>query len=161
MTCKHKRLADVYMKHNDLASFQVNHLDLTLDGYMPSLGIFSGDDTSFSVCLDCGQITDWVKITDEMINKQCAEQIEEHAEEAAARLARNEGRRAADVPAVIIEDPGFNKSLIELQAALITSYGDIWWGDADALALVVNLTREGRDKYVRYAAKKMLTKVAT
>ena len=53
--CGSTRIADVYGKCSDLCVVEIG--DNEHDGYVPSdMGIGGGDDISFNVCLDCGQI---------------------------------------------------------------------------------------------------------
>lgn len=70
MTCTHDYVAALYFKHDDRACIRVPHLRSNHVGYMPYVGIFGGDDTSFEVCLDCGQILGWKPILDQEFEKK-------------------------------------------------------------------------------------------
>jgi hypothetical protein len=65
MTCEHKRTLRFFAKHDDRAVLQVPHLNIEAEGYMPYVGVLGGDDTSLTICADCGQIIGWKPVTDE------------------------------------------------------------------------------------------------
>lgn len=66
--CDHPRKMSLSMKHDDRIAVVVPHLGVDYyDGYMPRIGVFGGDDTNITVCLDCGQIMNWAPITDQQI----------------------------------------------------------------------------------------------
>lgn len=67
VACKHQRPALVHMKHDDRVVVDVPHLSISHIGYMPRVGVFGGDTTVLRLCLDCGQLTNWVAITDEQM----------------------------------------------------------------------------------------------
>ena len=56
--CNSERVIEVYSHASDLHSVSIPHMDYEQDsGYMPYIdNIGGGDDLSFSVCLECGQI---------------------------------------------------------------------------------------------------------
>lgn len=60
-------------KHDDRAEFSVKHLKK--DGFtgMPSLGLFGGDYTKMSICMECGKIKNWIPITDEDVEELLGE----------------------------------------------------------------------------------------
>jgi hypothetical protein len=72
MTCKcgSERIANVNGKCSDMCHINVNHLDdIDYAGYVPSIGIGSGDYMRFSFCLDCGQIQKFKPVTDEELQE--------------------------------------------------------------------------------------------
>jgi hypothetical protein len=53
--CKSERIASIYGKCSDLCVVTIGENEH--DGYVPDdMGIGGGDDISFEVCLECGQI---------------------------------------------------------------------------------------------------------
>lgn len=76
--CGSKRFIDLWMKHNDLASFKVAHLGIDTQGYMPYLGkIFGGDDTGLTICIDCGSVQSWESFNDTEISNALKSEDEE------------------------------------------------------------------------------------
>jgi len=69
MTCKcgSNRIAGIHGKCSDLGSVSIPHLDFEHQGYQMDLGVGSGDYIDFELCLDCGQVQDFVPISDEEI----------------------------------------------------------------------------------------------
>lgn len=65
--CTHQRIASIFFKHDDRFAMTVPHLDVDVNGYAPSHGIFYQDCTSMEVCLDCGQITSWTPMDDQAV----------------------------------------------------------------------------------------------
>jgi hypothetical protein len=57
------------MKHDDRAGFRIDSLEIDHHGYMPYVGIFGGDDTSFEVCLSCGHCQKWKVVTEQDVKQ--------------------------------------------------------------------------------------------
>lgn len=80
-SCKHKRVANLFFKHNDLAVLEVPHLKIEHDGYLPYIGILGGDDTNLTICLDCGQVIGWEPIPDAQIKQALNQQDQDGDDE--------------------------------------------------------------------------------
>lgn len=74
----------VYMKHNDLTSFEVFTKDKTLyekdSDYLPEVAVFGGDDTTLQIDNMTGKIIDWKPITTEQLQELKNENEEEMIE---------------------------------------------------------------------------------
>lgn len=71
MTCC-TRLMSIFAKHDDRAGVNVDHLDIHRHDGMPHIGVFGGDYTRLTLCMDCGKIQDWEPISDDEMKEACA-----------------------------------------------------------------------------------------
>lgn len=141
--CGHARRMHLSMKHNDLACVTVNHLNIDRDDYLPYVGIFGGDQTDFSVCMECGQISGWKPITDEQMLEACGIQAEEEAVEPPA-------------PIVVGVDPKFESTRVSMLNAIVTHCGAHWMTDPDVRNFLIEQRDTGATAYVKLAAKRIL-----
>lgn len=154
--CDHKRRMHLSMKHNDLACITVNHLNIDRDDYLPSVGIFGGDYTDFTVCMQCGQIAGWKPISDEEMLKACNIVNEEGDTEDEVAEARRQERNAPVAPIVVVADPKFEETRVTLLNAVITHCGPNWKTDPDVRNFLIEQRDTGATPYVKLAAKRIL-----
>jgi hypothetical protein len=143
------------MKHNDLASVTVRRLNIDRDDYLPHVGIFGGDDTQFTVCMECGQIQNWKPISDAELKLACRNTNDEGDDEDEVAEHRRQQRRVEE-PIIVPVDPKFEQTRSTMLAALVTHCGANWSTDPDVRQFLIEQTTEGRDVYTRLAAKRLL-----
>jgi hypothetical protein len=150
MTCNHTHISEVHLKHNDTASFRVPHLGLNHHGYVPNAGIFSGDETSFDVCLDCGQIQNWIPITDDDIL----------SDDTVKQSMRSKKPKSEDL---VISGNTNDQIAAEykqnLTDALKEAFGDEWIKQLDALNFINMYISCAALPIQRYAAKMLLKEI--
>lgn len=132
--CKCERLMSIGGKCNDLASFQVDHLDIDHNGYMPYVGNgIGGDYINLTICMDCGKVQNWKPITDEAVlaNEEFEELFEQRrlAEEEKAIREHEAKNEPAVITPLIIEK---NK----ISAVLADAYGKDWKTNVKVLRLL-------------------------
>lgn len=133
--CGSTRTIEVWMKHNDLASINIPHMNVDIDGYMPTIGPFAGDDTSIEICLDCGKVQDWEPITDADIkNSEWYGQHEARMLELEAEALEEEAARkreiAADRDPQVIDFVALQTKQIE--QLLKQAFGPYWEREDEA-----------------------------
>lgn len=68
MKCNHDRTIQINAHSSDLNFVTVPHLGIEKEGYLPDIeGLCSGDDVNIEVCLDCGHVVGFEKMTDKEI----------------------------------------------------------------------------------------------
>jgi hypothetical protein len=153
--CDHSRKMSLYMKHNDLASLSIPHLKIDRDDYLPSVGILGGDDTQFTVCMECGQITDWKPITDAEIKLACRNINDEGDDEDEIAEQRKQERKREE-PIVVQPNPKFQEVQDKLEKELVEQFGAGWRTDRDVREFLLELTDIGQNGYIRLAARRLL-----
>lgn len=84
--CGSTRIMKISAKCSDAAELQIPHLNLEIEGGLPSIGPFGGDYINLDICMNCGTIQDWELISDvDVLEDEC---IQETLERQAARTAR-------------------------------------------------------------------------
>ena len=71
--CGSKRILNVNAKCSDACQVYVRHLDIDVDGYVPSGLPFSGDYGDYvelSLCLDCGTLQGEFPISDSTVTER-------------------------------------------------------------------------------------------
>lgn len=127
-------MAHIGMGHNDVARFEVPHLDFVSEGYVPFVGVLGGDYTALEVCLDCGRIQGWERITDKMIRE-----TREYSSCEAGRLeaeARRERELAEDTSPPVIDMAHMERQRIVM--LLTDAFGPDWLGSEEAREILIN-----------------------
>lgn len=153
--CNHERVMSLYMKHNDLSSVYVDHLDIDYSDYMPHVGIFGGDDTQFAVCMQCGQIRNWKPISDAEIRK-ATRRVNDEGDDEDEVAEHHRQERSKEDPVVVHADPKFASTQQTLENALLTQCGAGWREDPSVRTFVEELTTTGQTVYIKLAAKRIL-----
>jgi hypothetical protein len=147
----------VYMKHNDLASVTVRHLKINRDDYLPHVGVFGGDDTHLTICMDCGMIQEWKPITDAEIKAACRRVNDEGDDEDEVAEVRRK-QRAVEEPlapvsgvetAVVVEQQRIENELRE-------GFGDNWRSDQFVVEFLKETADNGARAHSRIAMKRIL-----
>lgn len=166
--CGGDRFANVNGKCSDLSFTDIPHLDLEHDGYVPSLGVGSGDYVEVSFCLDCGQIPNWKPVTDEMILEMEEFGGGQTDDDNETGYDYREARRHGDMPALDSAGPQpknpeptvFSMVNVEMQRIsqiMQNSYGPAWIENAEAREILTNtLTTNKTDKPLNDAVKQLL-----
>ena len=65
MSCTHDRTIKINAHSSDLNFVSIPHLNLEKEGYLPYIeGVCGGDDVDMEICLDCGTVVGFHKMTD-------------------------------------------------------------------------------------------------